>query len=206
MSVLFMVGSLCFAVAAAPGLSGVLPSTVIAATFVVGSLFFTAGAAVQWRAARPRSRDWLAAAIQFAGTLWFNINTIAALGAGLTVHQQDLRVWTPDMIGSVCFLVSSALAMPGPHAERDPARTAARLNLAGSVFFMAAAIAAFVRPATGDATAAGVANAGTFLGALCFLLGARLLLPSVHTAFRGGDIGPGRTPGPEPRPPGSTAS
>jgi hypothetical protein len=44
MLVLFMVGSLCFA-AAAP--SSVLPSTVIAATFVVGSLFFTSAAAVQ---------------------------------------------------------------------------------------------------------------------------------------------------------------
>jgi hypothetical protein len=74
------------------------------------------------------------------------------------------------------------------------------------VFFMAAAIAAFVRPATDDAVAAGVANGGTFLGALSFLLAARLLLPSVHAAFRDGDIGPGRTQGPEPRPPGPPGS
>jgi hypothetical protein len=47
MLVLFMVGSLCFAAAAAPAPSSVLPSTVIAATFVVGSLFFTSAAAVQ---------------------------------------------------------------------------------------------------------------------------------------------------------------
>jgi len=206
MSVLFMLGSLCFAVAAAPGLSSVLPSTVIAATFVVGSLFFTGAAAVQWRAAPPGGLDWRVAAIQFAGTLWFNVNTIAALGTGLATQQQDLRIWTPDMIGSVCFLVSSALALPAVPAGRAADRTAARLNLGGSVFFMAAAIAAFVRPATDDAAAAGVANGGTFLGALCFLLGARLLLPSVHAAFPDGYTGPGRMPGPEPRPPGPPGS
>jgi hypothetical protein len=57
------------------------------------------------------------------------------------------------------------------------AGSAARLNLVGSLFFAAAAAAAFVSPATDDAVAAGVANGGTLLGALCFLRGARLLLP-----------------------------
>jgi hypothetical protein len=70
--------------------------------------------------------------------------------------------------------------------------------MGGSVFFMAAAIAAFVGPATDDALGAAVANGGTFLGALCFLVAARLLLPSVNAAFRDGDIRPGRTQGPEP--------
>jgi hypothetical protein len=57
--------------------------------------------------------------------LWFNVNTIAALNTGLTVQQQDLRVWTPDMIGSICFLVSSAMGLHAVHAERKTERTAA---------------------------------------------------------------------------------
>jgi hypothetical protein len=38
----------------------------------------------------------------------------------------------------------------------------------GSALFMAAGIAAFVRPETGDALAVGIANWATFSGAACF--------------------------------------
>jgi hypothetical protein len=48
--------------------------------------------------------------------------------------------------------------------------------MVGSIFFMASAIAAFVRPATDDVVSATIDNAGTFLGAVCFLWGAWLLL------------------------------
>lgn len=172
-----MAGSLCFAVAAVPGLAAVLPSAVVGAVFVVGSLFFTSAAALLWASTPPWGLDWWAAAIQQAGTLWFNVNTIAALNTSLTVQQEDLRVWTPDMIGSVCFLVASTLALWVVRRERGVERAAAWWNVVGSVFFMAAAITAFIRPATDDAVAAGIANGGTLLGALCFLRGARLLLP-----------------------------
>ena len=50
----------------------------------------------------------------------------------------------------------------------------AALNLLGSVFFMASAIAAYVLPDTGDLLDASVANSGTFLGAVCFLVAARI--------------------------------
>jgi hypothetical protein len=43
------------------------------------------------------------------------------------------------------------------------------------VFFMAAALAAFVLPSTGDAVEASLANSATLTGALCFLIGTRLL-------------------------------
>jgi hypothetical protein len=182
-SVLFMVGSFCFALGAAPGLSSVLPSDVVGGVFFAGSLAFTSAACLQLVSSirtRARGTEVWAAVIQLAGTILFNINTFAALDADLTVRQQDLRVWTPDMIGSVCFLVASGLALdtvrrgswwrPGG----DVGWVSARLNLLGSVFFMAAAIAAFVRPATGDPLGAAIANGGTFLGALCFFRGARL--------------------------------
>ena len=50
-------------------------------------------------------------------------------------------------------------------------------NMAGSVAFGASAIASFIVPADGDVWDAELANLGTFVGALCFLVGAALLMP-----------------------------
>jgi hypothetical protein len=199
-AVLFMAGSACFAGAAVPGLSSVAPASVLGAVFFTGSLFFTSAAYLQYfqsinaagpsgmrrrrraLAWQPGRIDWWACAVQFAGTVWFNINTANAIREGLTTRQQNLRIWTPDMIGSVCFLVASWLALEEVcHAHwcvrrKDVSWSVAAVNLLGSVFFMLAAIAAFVRPATGDLLSASIANGGTFLGALCFFWGARLLL------------------------------
>ena len=52
----------------------------------------------------------------------------------------------------------------------------ATINMVGSIFFMASALAAFVLPDTGDLLDASLANTGTFLGALCFFWAARLLV------------------------------
>jgi hypothetical protein len=68
----------------------------------------------------------------------------------------------------------------------------AAINLLGSVFFGLAALAAFVRPATGDLLSASIANGGTFLGALCFFWGARLLLVKLAGADTAAAVpGPG---------------
>jgi hypothetical protein len=215
-AVLFMIGSACFAGAAAPGLSSVAPASVLAAVFFAGSLFFTSAAHLQYvqsinaaRAAGGRLRrrllawqpgriDWWACGIQLAGTVWFNINTFEALRVGLTTRQQNLRIWTPDMIGSACFLVASWLALAevchGRWCVRrgDVSWSVAAINLLGSVFFGLAALAAFVRPATGDLLSASIANGGTFLGALCFFWGARLLLVELAGADTAGAVpGPG---------------
>jgi hypothetical protein len=91
-----------------------------------------------------------------------------------------LRIWTPDFIGSICFLVSSWMAFgvvcKGPWCVRRDRSDwwVAAANLLGSVFFMLAALAAFVRPRTDSLLDASLANSGTFLGALCFLWAARL--------------------------------
>jgi hypothetical protein len=50
-------------------------------------------------------------------------------------------------------------------------------NLIGSVAFGVSAVAAFVVPATGALLDVELSNLGTFIGALCFLGGALLLLP-----------------------------
>ncbi|MGH9233131.1 MAG: hypothetical protein ACRD0R_07305 [Acidimicrobiales bacterium] len=194
---LFTIGSACFAVASIPMLAAAVPDDVIGTTYFVGALFFTTAsvlvAATTWRdiAARERSGspvralrksiDWWAAMIQVAGTLWFNVNTYNAMLDGLTTQEQNLRVWTPDFLGSVCFLVSSYLSWwsfchrPWCLCRDMRAWQIAAFNLAGSLFFMAAALAAFVLPSTGDALDASLANSATLTGALCFLIGARLL-------------------------------
>ena len=48
------------------------------------------------------------------------------------------------------------------------------LNMAGSVFFGLSAIGAYVIPSTSDFVSLFWANAGTFLGAICFLVAALL--------------------------------
>lgn len=51
------------------------------------------------------------------------------------------------------------------------------LNYIRSIAFSASAIASFTLTTTGQALATKVVNAGTFLGAVCFLVGAYVLLP-----------------------------
>ena len=46
----------------------------------------------------------------------------------------------------------------------------------GSVAFGVSAVAAYVGPATGEVRNAELSNLGTLIGALCFLIGAILLL------------------------------
>jgi hypothetical protein len=215
---LFIVGSACFAIGSAPMLSSVASPKLISSVYFIGSLFFTSAGYLQylqainargtgeqhaihrWFGAMPRSLGWWAAAVQLAGTLFFNVTTFAALHTGFTVHQENLRVWSPDFFGSICFLVASWLAIEEIRVPDGGRRwrwneipwRVVWLNMIGSIFFMASAIAAFVRPATDELLSASLANGGTFLGALCFLAGAWLLLlelgiatteePAVHSA------------------------
>jgi len=168
-----------------PGYFGLVGATADNATYAIGSVFFTVAAFTQLRLTgrwQPGGwhdagwSDWWAAAIQFAGTLFFNVSTFSALAGG------D-HVWRPDAIGSVAFLVSSLLAV---HAVTirdrlwDPTvRTwrIAWINLLGSVAFGASAIGAYVAPGSDEATSLALANGGTFIGALCFLVGALLMTP-----------------------------
>lgn len=189
----FAIGAVLFAVGATPGYAQTVGIRLDNLTYFVGSLFFTAAAAIQlWLSGRRRPRggahrvvlcDWYSAAIQFAGTVLFNVSTGAALAVAVTVEEKDRWVWRPDMFGSTAFLVSSALAVIATtETDRlwDPrARNwlSSWLGVAGSVAFGASAVAAFVVPSTGDLRNAGVANLGTLIGAICFLFAAVLTLP-----------------------------
>ena len=130
----------------------------------------------------PRNLGWLACAVQLAGTLWFNWSTGNAMRANLTAALTDQRVWRPDSFGSIAFLIASAVALQDARRGVVPGRRKPRswvigvVNLAGSVAFGISAVGAFVIPSDGDVLNAELSNLGTFLGALCFLAGAILLL------------------------------
>ena len=194
----FAIGSLFFAIGAVPFYQQAVGSIVANLTFFVGALFFTGAALIQLAlsgrrpprrgANKPDRYDWWAAAVQFVGTLLFNASTTAALVVAI---NEDARIgsgWRPDALGSVAFLVASALAVVATvDRERlwDPrARTwhGTWLNLIGSVFFGLSAIGAYTIPATGDLVSLFWANLGTFLGALCFLVAAVLSRRSIPVA------------------------
>ncbi len=90
-------------------------------------------------------------------------------------------MWKPDIVGCACFLASSPLAiMEYAHGwfafrPRQLSWWVVMLNMLGSVFFMISGIAGFVDPG-GVVIAPFPANAGTFGGAVCFFLGALLLI------------------------------
>ncbi|MFD6677128.1 hypothetical protein ACFWDA_22555 [Rhodococcus zopfii] len=191
----FVVGSACFAIGSAPGLTGILgPSANV--VFFVGSWFFTAAALIQLLLSGPMTTEvdgaqliraeWLSAAVQFFGTLLFNVSTGAALRAH-TIAAEKHFVWNPDAAGSVAFLLSGVLAVVAySHVARmwEPrARDwwAVWVNMAGSVAFGISAVGAYITPA-GTAESDFWSNAGTFVGALCFLVAALLPLPLGSTA------------------------
>lgn len=184
MAVLFAGGSACFVVASLPGFVQLVGSAVVGTVYFVGSLQFTAAAAIQWLQTIHRlGLDWWASATQFAGTLLFNVNTYDAMRAGLDATSYDRLVWAPDALGSACFLVASGLAYRQcsggflRRPRRSRASAIATANLVGSVAFGIAAIAAYWVPTTGSVLDLAAANAFTALGGLCFLAGALLLLP-----------------------------
>jgi hypothetical protein len=187
MALLFALGSSCFFVASVPGFVELVGSAVDAAVYFVGSLLFTSAATLQWllgggSAFELRRIDWWSNSVQLVGTLFFNVTTFRALQTGLDANEYDRLVWTPDALGSVCFLVSSYLAcvlISGLTARPKRTRDSliATANLVGSVAFGIAAVASYVVPSTGSALDLAAANLFTALGGLCFLTGALLVMP-----------------------------
>jgi hypothetical protein len=200
-AVLFAVGSLLFALGAVPGYASAVGARWDSPTFFIGSLFFTVAGFLTYREAvdagpqppgaawrrffvfEPGRIDWWAAAVQLAGTVFFNFSTGNALREDLSAQAAHQHVWRPDAVGSVCFLVASALAwFEACHGwaawrPRSWSWWITLLNLTGSVAFGVSAVAGYISPATGQLHNAELSNLGTFIGALCFLAGALLLLP-----------------------------
>ena len=200
---LFIAGSACFLVAPVPAFLRLVGPAVDGAVFFVGSLLFTSAATLQWLetvnanrgpapatgqrlkllTVEPRRIDWWSAGVQLLGTLFFNATTFRALQTGIESPSYDRLVWRPDALGSICFLVSGYLAYVevSGHLLGRPRRTLesaiATVNLLGCLAFGVSAVASYVVPTTGDERNLAVVNTCTALGALCFLIGAVLLLP-----------------------------
>src|ERR1700677_5190087 len=222
MGVLFAIGSICFALCSFPLYATTVGTTPDNITFFVGSIFFTTASFLQYLEVantptdlvaahrsgfrsllriQHRRIDWWAAAIQLLGTLWFNRTPLSALFVGLGASSKHHPIWRPDALGSICFLVASWLAWAeechGPFASR-PSRISwqiTALNLLGSVAFGVSAVASYVT-SSGQLLSLALTNLGTFVGAVCFLVGAILLLP--ERTLEGPDTE--SRPGPEPAP------
>jgi hypothetical protein len=182
MALWFALGSACFFVGPFPGYVALVGSTIVGLTFFVGSILFTAGGALQSLLAWPDRRSpgagraaWWAAVIQSAGTLFFNATTFQALATLPSQADYDRLVWRPDAFGSICFLVSGAIAYRASArhgwwpARGDRGWWEAAVNLLGCIFFGISGVAGYVVPSTGSILDLGAANFNTALGAACFL-------------------------------------
>ena len=204
----FAVGSLCFAIGVVPAYAGAVGPTPDAWTFFIGSVFFTTAGYLQfvqainapddaagqqrdrrrWFAWQPHRIDWWACGIQSIGTIFFNISTFAATRAALDAAQEHRLVWSPDMLGSIAFIVASWLAWVEvchrwfAWEPRDVSWWIVACNLGGSIAFLVSAFAAYVNPTTGEIAHVPAANLGTFVGAVGFFVGALLLVPEMRRA------------------------
>ena len=209
--ILFMFGSTLFAVGGAMGTWPEMPlirsidQSHIGWIFFVGSLFFTSAGYLQWLEVingdvsdaeapgsaprrwrfygwRPHNIGYVAVVVQLIGTLLFNVNTADAMISGLNWVDEDILVWTPNLFGSICFLVAShAAIIEVSHRYwtwqfHNLSWWITGVNMLGSIFFMVSAVSSFVEP--GNVLAAPwLANFGTFAGAVCFFIGGYLLIP-----------------------------
>jgi hypothetical protein len=194
----FIIGASLFALGSAPWLGGQLGTVGANVTFFVGAWFFTAGAFIQLVLSGPHRSDvagpiairavWLAAAVQFLGTLLFNISTGAALHSR-SVRAERLDVWVPNAEGSVAFLISACIAVSLLWRDKQywrptsPDWLSTWFNLLGSIAFGVSALGALVLT-SGELLNPGLATGGTFVGALLFLATSAVMLPTASRAAR----------------------
>ena len=182
MALCFALGSICFFIGPFPGYAQLVGESADGVTFFVGSVLFTAGGFLQSLSAWPERHSpeggrasWWSAAVQSAGTLFFNITTYQAMHTALTDPKYNELVWRPDWRGSICFLVSGVIAYrASPRHGWLPRRVGPGwwqpvVNLLGCIFFGISAIAGYVVPESGSVLDQAAANWNTALGAACFL-------------------------------------
>jgi YrhK-like protein len=185
MALCFALGSACFLIGPFPGYAQLVGDSADAVTFFAGSVLFTLGGALQSWLAWPERHTprggrsaWWAAIIQSAGTLFFNVTTYRALHTALTSPEYNKLVWRPDWRGSICFLISGAIAYRASPRRRwhgwlpvrgGPGWWQPAVNLLGCIFFGISAVAGYVVPSTGSLLDQAAANWNTSLGAACFL-------------------------------------
>lgn len=189
----FMIGSFLFALGSAPGFGSWAGASASNICYFVGAWFFTSAALIQllrsgdittevsYGSGTMVRAEWLAAATQFVGTLMFNVSTTAALDAHSIPSQRHL-VWSPDAGGSVFFLISGFLLVVAfTHTDTFWKPSSAdwwstQVNLLGCIAFGVSAVGAYITT-SGVTVDTAIANWGTFIGALCFLIASAVVLP-----------------------------
>ena len=226
-AVAFTVGSVFFVVGAA-GAVGDPASWWPNPMYFVGSVLFTIGASIQMaetaRAGRvimagggaqqPERRflilrrgrlDWNASVIQLIGTVLFNINCFWGMSMSLSHGQEDVRVWVPSTVASVCFVAASWLSVfeaNGAWWAWRPRRLEWWItvgSLLGSWGFLLSSLAGFFLGGQLESLVTGVlgphgetlwleyAVDGVLLaGAIAFLIGSYPMIPEALMADRRG--------------------
>jgi hypothetical protein len=227
-AIVFAAGSVFFVVGAAGAVTGPTrwwPN----AMYFAGSVLFTGGASLQLLEVSltgrdlgpsPRSRahglrrfwfyrpgrlDWNAAVIQLVGTVLFNVNCFFGMSMSLNVRQEDMRVWVPSTIASVCFVASSWLSLVEAEGRwfcwrpRQLAWWITVGSLLGSWGFLLSSLAGFFLGGDLRSFVTGLlgphgetlwleyAVDGVLLaGSLCFLVSTYLMIPEALGAAREG--------------------
>jgi hypothetical protein len=182
MGAFFALGSMCFVIGPLDAYATGVGPEADAITFFVGSILFTMGGLTQCWLAMPERRlagagvgAWRAAWSQSVGTLFFNFMTFEAIGIAATSARYPMLVWSPNVLGSICFLVSGAfLYLSSPRRGWLPERRhfgwwEPSINGLGCVLFGASAVAGYVISSRGEMVSLSAANWTTTLGAACFL-------------------------------------
>lgn len=182
---LFMIGAALFALGCLLYLGDTKHELLLDSVFFAGSLFFTCAAYCQFHQALSANKiAFWSALSQFAGTLMFNMNTFDAF-FNLGWIEQDLLVWTPNMLGSILFQISGSLAMFDICKRgwcwhfHSIEWWIGFVNFIGCVAFLISAVLAFVIPSPISTLMAIWATAFTLIGACCFFIGAFLMWPEM---------------------------
>lgn len=210
---LFVIGASFFIVGSFSSVSGIelFSESDSNKLFFIGSIFFTSAAYTQLLASmnpslaldkepiyitlkhrdfryfawRGRNPGFIAGFAQLIGTIFFNFNTLDAMYFSGGVALYDVTVWTPDMIGSIAFMISSIKYLQEsvielPSIWRVVPGWITLINLGGSIFFQISAIFAFMGRSTSPEWMVYISNLGTFLGAICFCVASVFMIPYVQ--------------------------
>lgn len=193
----FALGSLLCLIPAWPKALG-LSEAEVNAIFFAASIPFTTAAYLQlyqaanasdtpskrqWFGWQPKDAGWHSCALQFVGTVMFNFNTFDALLSNLDHVAELLLIWTPNVVGSILFLLSGYIAFIETchsHWAFKPKHISwwvTFINLLGCIAFMISACFAFVPEHAPSFDAVETSVAFTLIGAICFWLGSFLMWP-----------------------------
>lgn len=137
----------------------------------------------------PRSAGWWSSFSQWLGTIAFNISTFNAIAAPDQKLLDTLEVWAPNFEGSVLFLVSGYLAyieVSNTYWSWRPKSLSWQIvfiNLLGCIAFMISAVAPIATKPETLVWFLTYSNTYTLIGAICFFIGAVLLVKESDQAI-----------------------